>query len=83
MLYGSQEPAMKLFNDYSLIAFEATYRAIHVKGIPSMSTSVAYSKVSDHSSLKILSPKQMFQRLSTALVKADDSSENLLNEIRF
>ena len=49
-----------------------------------MSTSVAYSKVSDHSSLKILSPKQMFQRLSTALVKADDSSENLLNdEIRF
>ena len=34
--------------------------------------------------LKILTPKQMFQRLPIALaeVKADNTSENLLNEIR-
>ena len=34
--------------------------------------------------LKILTPKQMLQRLPVALaqVKADDNSENLLNEIR-
>ena len=34
--------------------------------------------------LKILTPKQMFQRLPTALaqVKATNTSENLLNEIR-
>ena len=41
-------------------------------------------KVSDHSNLKILSPKQMLQRLQIALaqVKASNTSENLLNEIR-
>ena len=34
--------------------------------------------------LKILTPKQMIQRLSIALaqLKADNTSENLLNEIR-
>ena len=34
--------------------------------------------------LKILTPKQMLQRLPIALaqVKADNNSENLLNEIR-
>ena len=38
----------------------------------------------DHSKLKILTPKQMLQRLPTALaqVKAGNNSENLLNEIR-
>ena len=41
-------------------------------------------KVSDHSNIKILTPKQMLQRLPIALVqvKADNTSENLLNEIR-
>ena len=41
-------------------------------------------KVSDHSNLKILSPKQMLQRLQIALaqVKESNTSENLLNEIR-
>ena len=39
---------------------------------------------SDRSKLKILTPKQMLQRLPVALaqVKADNNSENLLNEIR-
>ena len=38
----------------------------------------------DHSKLKILSPKQMLQRLQIALVqvKAGNNSESLLNEIR-
>ena len=38
----------------------------------------------DHSKLKILSPKQMLQRLPIALaqVKAGNNSESLLNEIR-
>ena len=38
----------------------------------------------DHSKLKILTPKQMFQRLPVALaqVKAGNNSESLLNEIR-
>ena len=41
-------------------------------------------KASDHSNLKILTPKQMLQRLPIALaqVKAGNTSENLLNEIR-
>ena len=39
-------------------------------------------EVSDHKQLKILTPKQMLQRLSIALaqVKAGNTSENLLNE---
>ena len=38
----------------------------------------------DHSKLKILTPKQMLQRLPVALaqVKAGNNSESLLNEIR-
>ena len=42
------------------------------------------SGFTDHSTLKILTPKQMIQRLSIALaqVKAGNNSENLLNEIR-
>ena len=44
---------------------------------------VSDHKVSDHSNLKILTPKQMLQRLPIALaqVEAGDTSENLLNEI--
>ena len=42
------------------------------------------SKISDHSNLKILNPKQMLQRLPITLaqVKAGNTSKNLLNEIR-
>ena len=38
----------------------------------------------DHSKLKILSPKQMLQKLPIALgqVKAGNNSENLLNKVR-
>ena len=42
------------------------------------------AKVSDREHIKILTPKQMFQRLPIAFAhkKADIASENLLNEIR-
>ena len=41
-------------------------------------------KVSDHLNPKLLSTKQMFQRLSITLpqVKVGNASKNLLNEIR-
>ena len=42
------------------------------------------NKLSDHSNLKILTPKQMLQRLPVTLaqVKSGNAFENLLNEIR-
>ena len=66
MLYESRPAAIKLFNEYSLIAFEDKYKAKQGKG------------------LKILSPKQMLQRIPIALtqVKSGNTYENLLNEIR-
>ena len=66
--------------------FEGRERVLHVfEGkiflIKSKSTCVLNF---DHFKLKILSPKQMIQRLSIVLaqVKAGNNSENLLNEIR-
>ena len=80
MLKESREPVIKLFNDYSSIASEAKYKTIHGKRIPSMSASLArdrVAKVSNHSNPKILSPKQIFQRLSMAIAqaKAGNTSE--------
>ena len=84
LLYKSRETIIEKFNDYSSIVFEAIYNAIHGKGILSMSARVACGKVSDHSNLKILSPKQMLQKCPIALVqvKPGNASENWLNEIR-
>ena len=64
--YESPEAVIYLFNDYSSIVSEAKYKSIHGEG------------------LKILTPKQILQRLPIALaqVKAGNTSENLLNEIR-
>ena len=55
-----------MFDEFSRIVSEAKYKT-------------KYGEV-----LKILTPKQMFQRLPIALaqVKADNTSGNLLNEIR-
>ena len=87
MLYQLREAVIKLFNDYSSIITDDKYKTIHGKGIPSMLAHVAKvcnGKVSDHSNINILSPKQMFKRLPIALaqVKAGNRSENVLNEIR-
>ena len=92
LLYESREAVIKLINDYFSIASEGKYKTIHGKGISSMSAQVARGRVvkfsdrkgSDHANLKILTPKQMLQRLPIALVqvKKGNTPENLLNEIR-
>ena len=77
LLYELLEAVFKLFNDYSSIVSETKYKTLHGKGIPSMLANVPLGrvakvydcKVSDHSNLKILSSKQMFQRIPTALAK--------------
>ena len=66
MLYKSREAAIKLSDNCSSIISEAKYRSIHGNG------------------LKILISKEMLRRLPIALaqVKAGNTYENLLNEIR-
>ena len=64
--YELPEKVIKLFDDYSRIVSEAKYKSKYGEG------------------LKILTPKQMLQRLPIVLaqVKAGNTYENLLNEIR-
>ena len=68
--YDSRQKIIDLFNSYWKIRSESLYNAKQneTKG----------------KGLKILTPKQMLQRLPIALaqVKAGNNSENLLNEIR-
>ena len=66
MLYEPREAVIKLFNDSSSIVSEAKYKSIHGEG------------------LKILTPKQILQRLplANAQVKSENTSGNVLNEIR-
>ena len=68
--YKSREEVIDFFRDYIEIFSDANYNAKQneTKGL----------------GLKILSPKQMLQRLPIALVqvKADNNSEILLHEIR-
>ena len=84
-LYKPLEPVIKLFNVYSPFASKAKYKTICKKRIPNMSQRAAcVVKISNHSNLKTLSPKQMLQRLPIALaqIKAGKTFEYLLNEIR-
>ena len=68
--YVSRQEVINFFRDYTEMFSDANYRAKQneTKG----------------TGLKILTPKQMLQRLPIALaqVKAANNSENLLNEIR-
>ena len=70
MLYKARYEAIKFYDDYSLMMSEAKSKAKHneTKG----------------TGLKILTPKQMLQRLPIALaqLKAGNNSENLSDEIR-
>ena len=70
-LYNFFEAREKVLNGFSSKVF-----SIKSKGSGLLNT--------DHSKLKILTPKQMLQRLPIALaqVKAGNNSESLLNEIR-
>ena len=64
--FDLRERIIDFFRDYSLLLSEAKYKAKYGKGF------------------KILTPKQMLQRLPIAFaqIKAGNTSENLLNEIR-
>ena len=68
MLYKARNEAIKFYDDYSLMMSEAKTKSKATKG----------------TRLKILKPKQIFQRLPIALaqVKAGNNLESLLNEIR-
>ena len=68
MLYKARNEAIKFYDDYSLMMLEAKTKAKQneTKG----------------TGLKILTPKQMIQRLPIAQVKAGNNSLNLLNKIR-
>ena len=68
--YLSREEVINFFRDYIEMLSDANYDARKNK--------------TDGKGLKILTPKQMLQRLPITLapVKADNNSENLLNEIR-
>ena len=64
---------------------ERVLSAFDSKIFPTKTEGTDFSdKVSDHSNLKILTPRQMLQRLPISLVnlKAGNTSENLLNQNR-
>ena len=69
-LYESRQKIINLLNDNAKIRSEALYKSKQNK--------------TEGKGLKILTPKQMLQRLPIALaqVKAGNNSESLLNEIR-
>ena len=68
--YVSRQEVINFLRDYTEMFSNANYRA--------------KQKETKGTGLKILTPKQMLQRLPIALaqVKAGNNSENLLNEIR-
>ena len=68
MLYKARNKAIKFFDDYSSMIFEAKLKS---------------KNETSGKGLKILTPKQMLQRLPIALAqaKAGNNSESLLNEI--
>ena len=69
-IYKSREEVINLFRDYIEMLSDANYDA--------------RKNETEVKGLKILTPKQMLQRLPIALaqVKVGNNSENLLNEIR-
>ena len=69
MLYHSRNEFINFHDDCSLMASEANSKAKNIASVKG---------------LKILTRKQLLQRLPIALaqVKAGNNSENLLNEIR-
>ena len=73
-LYNSRKKIIGLLNDNSRITSEAIYKAKQNEA----------NKKTTGAGLKILTPKQMLQRLpiAPAQVKAGSNSESLLNEIR-
>ena len=77
-LYDSRQQITDLLNDNSRIRSKAIYETKQNE------TKKEEREQSEGGGLKILTPKQMLQRLPIALaqVKAVNNSESLLNEIR-
>ena len=71
MLYKARNEVIKFYDDYSWMVSDAKNQAIK-------------EKEQHEKGLKILTPKQLLQRLLIVLaqLKADNNSESLLNEIR-
>ena len=71
MLFKARNEAIKLYNDYFSMISDAKTQAIE-------------EEKQIGTGLKILTPKQMLQRLPVALaqVKAGNISENLLDQVR-
>ena len=72
ILFNGRNDAINFIEDYGPVILEARKQATEE------------IKEQDGTGLKILTPKQMFQRLQIALaqVKIGNNSENSLNEIR-
>ena len=70
MLFNERNDAVKFIDDYGLMILVVKRKCAE--------------ETTKNKGLKILSPKQMLQRLPIALtqVKAGNTSENLLNEIK-
>ena len=70
--YHSREEVINFFRDYTKMMLETGYDGKQNK------------TEQDRTGLKVLTPKQLLQRLPIALaqVKAGNNSKNLLNEIR-
>ena len=66
MLYESRPAAIKLFNEYSLIASEDKYKAKQGKGLKILSPKQMLLRIP----------------IALAQVKSGNTYENLLNEIR-
>ena len=79
-----QEKEIILENLYNFLEGRERVLEAFESKIFSTKSKVAGILNNDHSKLKILTHKQIFQRLPIALaqVKASNNSENLLNEIR-
>ena len=71
MLYKARNEAIKFYDDYSLMMLQAK-------------TKSKQNNTTKGTGLKILTPKQILERLPIELaqVKAGNNSQNLLNEIR-
>ena len=69
MLYEARNEVITFYDDYSLMMSETKYKA---------------KNNTSGKGRKVLTPKQMLQRLPIALaqVQAGNNSQNLLNEIR-
>ena len=65
-IFASREKVIKLFNDYSKIAYKAKYRSIYGEGLKILTLKQVRQKLS----------------ITLAQVKEGNTSENLLNEIR-